>query len=83
MDDKWQPCTGDFATIPFHLFMFSAAIVELVKSIPFKSIILSSHLFWCLPPLLFPFTLSFRILSLLKAEKFKKNVVLLQVFKSL
>ena len=38
-----------FATIPFHLDLFSAALVELAKSIPVHSLILSSHLFFCLP----------------------------------
>ena len=50
--------TDEFATIPFHLDLFSAALVELAKSIPVHSLILSSHLFFCLPlfrfPLLFP-----------------------------
>ena len=33
--------------------LFSAALVELAKSIPTHSLILSSHLFFCLPLLLF------------------------------
>ena len=41
--------TDEFATIPFHLVLFSAALVELAKSIPVHSLILSSHLFFCLP----------------------------------
>ena len=40
---------------------FPAALVELAKSIPVHSLILSSHLFFCLPPLLFPFTVPCRI----------------------
>ena len=36
--------TDEFATIPFHLVLFSAALVELAKSIPVHSLILSSHL---------------------------------------
>ena len=48
--------TDEFATIPFHLDLFSAALVELAKSIPGHSLILSSHLFFCLPLFLFPFT---------------------------
>ena len=51
--------TDEFATIPFHLDSFSAALVELPKSIPVHSLILSSHLFFCLP--LFPFTVPCRI----------------------
>ena len=53
--------TDDFETIPFHLVLFSAALVELAKSIPVHSLILSSHLFFCLPLLLFPFTVPCRI----------------------
>ena len=41
--------------------LFSAALVELAKSIPGHSLILSSDLFLCLPLLLFPFTLPCRI----------------------
>ena len=47
--------TDKFATIPFHLDMFSAALVKLAKSIPVHSWILSSHLFFCLPLFRFPF----------------------------
>ena len=53
--------TEEFATIPFHLVLFSTALVELAKSIPAHSLILSSHLFFCLLLLLFPFTVSGRI----------------------
>ena len=45
--------TDEFATIPFHLDLFSAALVELAKSIPVHSLILSSHLFTLLHLLLF------------------------------
>ena len=53
--------TDEFATIPFHLDLFSVALVELAKSIPVHSLILSSHLFSCLPLFLFPFTVPCRI----------------------
>ena len=53
--------TDEFATIPFHLDLFSAALVELAKSIPVHSLILSSHLFFSLPLFLFPFTVPCRI----------------------
>ena len=53
--------TDEFATIPFHLVLFSAALFELAKSIPVHSLILSSHLFFCLPLFLFPFTVPCRI----------------------
>ena len=39
----------EFATIPFHLDLFSAALVELAKSIPVHSLRLSFRLFFCLP----------------------------------
>ena len=53
--------TDEFATTTFHLDLFSAALVELAKSIPVHSLILSSHLFFCLPLFLFPFTVPCRI----------------------
>ena len=53
--------TDEFATIPFHLDPFSAALVQLAKSIPVHSLILSSHLFFYLPLFLFPFTVPCRI----------------------
>ena len=53
--------TDEFATIPFHLDLFSAALVELAKSIPVHSLILFSHLIFCLPLFLFPFTVPCRI----------------------
>ena len=53
--------TDEFATIPFHLDLFSAALVELAKSIPVHSLILSSHLFFCLPLFLFSFAVPCRI----------------------
>ena len=53
--------TYEFATIPFHRVLLSAALVELAKSIPVHSLILSPHLFFCLPLFLFPFTVPCRI----------------------
>ena len=55
-----QRTTDESATIPFHLVLFSAALVEQTNSIPVHSLILSSHLFLC-PPHLFPFTVFCRI----------------------
>ena len=54
------PLTG-VATSPIHLVLFSAALVELAKYIPDHSLILSSHLFFCLPLFLCPFTVLYRI----------------------
>ena len=53
--------SDDFATIPFHLVLFSAALVELAKSIPVHSLILCFHLFFSLPLHLFPFIVLCRI----------------------
>ena len=55
-----QGTTDELATIPFHLVLFSAALVELAKSIPVHSLILLSHLFFYLP-LLLSFTVPCRI----------------------
>ena len=53
--------TDEFATIHFHLVLFSAALIELAKSIPVNSLILSTHLFFCLPLFPFPFTVPCRV----------------------
>ena len=50
----------DFAAITFKIVLFSAALVELAKSIYVHSLILSSQLFFCLS-LLFPFNVICRI----------------------
>ena len=49
----------ELATIFSRLALFS--LVELAKSIPVHSLILSPHLFFCLPLFLFPFTVPCRI----------------------
>ena len=46
---------------PFPSFPVPAALVELAKSIPVHSLILSSNLLFCLPLFLFPFTVPCRI----------------------
>ena len=53
--------TDEFATTFFHLVLFSAALAELGESIPVHSLILSSHLFFCLP--CFHFTVPCRIVN--------------------
>ena len=53
--------TDEFATIPSHLVLFLATLIRLAKSTPVHSLILSSHLFFCLPLHLFPFTVPCRI----------------------
>ena len=51
--------TDDVALIPFHPSLSSTALMESPNSIPVHSLILSSHLFFCLPLLLAPFTVPF------------------------
>ena len=53
--------TDDVAAIPFHPSLSSAAFRESPNSIPVHSLMLSSHLFFCLPRLLAPFTVPCRI----------------------
>ena len=45
--------TDEFATTSFHIVLFSAALIKLAKSVPIHLLILSSHLFFCLPLFLF------------------------------
>ena len=53
--------TDDFTTIPFHPSLSSAALRVSPNPIPIHSLMLSSHLFFCLPLLLAPFTVPCRI----------------------
>ena len=53
--------TDDVATIPFHPSLSSAALRESPNPIPVHSLMLSSHIFLCLPLLLAPFTAPCRI----------------------
>ena len=48
--------TDDFTTIFLHFSLFSTARWDLANSRPVHSLMLSSHLFFCLPCLLPPFT---------------------------
>ena len=68
--------TDVYTTILFHLVLFSTALVELAKSIPVHSLILSSHLFFCLPLFLFPFSVPCR-LSLLNQKTLKHGQTIL------
>ena len=45
-----------FATSVLHFYLFSTALWDLADSRPFHSLMLFSHLFFCLPSLLPPFT---------------------------
>ena len=48
--------TDDFTTSFLHLSLFSTALLDLPNSRPVHFLMLSSHLFLCLPCLLPPFT---------------------------
>ena len=65
-----QGTTDEFATTHLHNVLFSAALVELVKSIPVHPLILTSHLFFFLPLFLCPFTVPCRIVFA-KPENFE------------
>ena len=56
-DGRWDT-TDDFATSFLHLSLFSTALWDLPNSRPVHSLMLSSHLFLCLPCLLPPPPLS-------------------------
>ena len=59
-----RSCAIDnFVTIPFRLVHFSVVLVQLGKSIPVPSLLLSSHLFFCIrvPIILFSFHCACRI----------------------
>ena len=61
--------TDDVATIPFHPSLSSAALRESPNSIPVHSLMLSSHLFLCLPLLLAPFTVPRRIVFVMPEDR--------------
>ena len=52
--DGRRGTTDDVATIPVHLSVSSAALKESPNYIPVHSVMLSSHVFFCLPLLLTP-----------------------------
>ena len=54
-EGRWGT-TDDFATSFLHFSLFSTAFWDLPNSRPVHSLMLSSHLFLCLPCLLPPFT---------------------------
>ena len=56
-EGRWGT-TDDFATSFLHFSLFSAALWDLANSRPVHSLMLSSHLFLCLPCFLPPFTVS-------------------------
>ena len=63
--------TDDVATIPFNPFLSSVALRESPNTIPVHSLMLSSHLFFCLPLLLAPFTVPCRIVWSVQVYTFR------------
>ena len=59
-EGRWGT-TDDFATSFLHFSLFSTALCDLANSRPVHSLMLSSHLFLCLPCLLPPFTVSCKV----------------------
>ena len=66
-DGHWGT-TDDVATIPFHPSLSSAALRETPNSMSVHSLILSSHLFFCLPLLLAPFTVPCKIVFVMPQD---------------
>ena len=60
-EGRWGT-TEDFATSFLHSSLFSKALWDLPNSRPVHSLMLSSHLFLCLPCLLSPFTVPCKML---------------------
>ena len=54
-EGRWGTA-DDFATGFLHFSLFSTALCDLANSRPVHSLMLSSHLFLCVPCLLLPFT---------------------------
>ena len=61
-EGRWGT-TDDFATSFLHFSLFSTALWDLPNSRPVHSLMLSSHLFLCLPCLLPPFTVPCKMVS--------------------
>ena len=54
-ESRWGT-TDDFSTSFLHFFLFSTVLWDLANSQPVHFLLLFSHLFFCLPCLLPPFT---------------------------
>ena len=59
-EGRWGT-TDDFTTSFLDLSLFSTALWDLANSRPVLSLMLSFHLFLCLPCLLFPFTVPYKM----------------------
>ena len=60
-EGRWGT-TDDFATSFLNFSLFSTSLWDLANSRPFHSLMLSSHLFLCLPGLLPPLTVPYKII---------------------
>ena len=67
-EGRWG-ITDDFATSFLHFPLFSTALWDLSNSGPVRSLMLSSHLFLCLPCLLLPFTVLCKIVLVRPDER--------------
>ena len=61
--------TDDFATSFLHFSLFSTALLDLPNSRPVHSLMLSSHLFLCLPCLLPLFTVPYKMVWARRDER--------------
>ena len=66
--------TAEFATIPYHFVLSSAALIELIKAIPALTLMLSSHLFFGTRFLLFPFTVPYNVVFAKPEDLFLLNL---------
>ena len=67
-EGRWGT-TDDFATSFLHVSLFSTALWDLPNSRPVHSLMLSSHLFFCLPCLLPPFTVPCKLVLARRDER--------------
>ena len=79
-EGRWC-ATDDFVTSFLHLPLFSTALWDLSNSRPVHSLMLSSHLFLCLPCLLPPFTVPCKMVLARPDER--KNMTIPLQFASL
>ena len=61
--------TDDFATSFLHFSLFSTALWDLANSRPVHFLMLSFHLFLCLPCLLSPFTVPYEVVLVRPDER--------------
>ena len=67
-EGRWGS-TDDFRTISLHFSLFSTVLLDLANSGPVHSLILYLHLFLCLPCLLPPFTVPYKVVLARPGER--------------